>query len=130
MNLYFCTKFCNKRNSSTLISNMTIAFKYPAKKYLNKTFLVQEFPFLHQCLQFDKFVDADFKEGKSISKFYPKNKVFLVLNIRIFIFAQNFAFIKIRGCWFHIWQWLFQIPAQKYLNKANFVLNLSIFIFA
>ena len=52
---------------------MKIAFKYPAKKYLNKTFLVQEFPFLHQCLQFDKFVDADFQEDNSIFKFLPKN---------------------------------------------------------
>ena len=58
------------------------------------------------------------------------NKAFLVLNLRILIFAQNFAIRQIRGHWFQIWQQLFKIPAQKYTNKVLLVPNLRIFNFA
>ena len=33
------------------------------------------------------------------------------------------------GCWFQIWQYCFQIPAQKYPNKALIVSNLGISVF-
>ena len=48
---------------------------------------------------------------------YP-NKAFLIPNLGIFILSQNFAVRQIRGCWFQIWQYSFQIPAQKHPNKT------------
>ena len=44
---------------------------------------------------------------------YPKhpNKAFFVLNLRIFIFVQNFAFRKIWD-WFQLWLYIFQIPSK------------------
>ena len=58
------------------------------------------------------------------------NKAFLVLNLRILIFAQNFAIRQIRERWFQIWQQLFKIPAQKTQIKYFLVPNLRIFNFA
>ena len=58
------------------------------------------------------------------------NKTFLILNLRNFIFEQNFTFRKTRGCWFQIQQELFQISnySKKYLNKASLVPKRDIFI--
>ena len=53
----------------------------------------------------------------------------MVTNLDIFIFSWNFAIRQIRGCWFQIWQYYFQIQAQKYPNNALFVPYLRIFIF-
>ena len=49
-------------------------------------------------------------------------------NVDIFIFPQNFAITQIREWWSQIWQYCFQMPAQKYPNKAFLVPNLSIFV--
>ena len=54
----------------------------------------------------------------------------MVPNLGIFIFLQNFAIRPIRGCWFQMWQFCFQIPVQKYPNQAFMVQNLRIFTFA
>ena len=54
----------------------------------------------------------------------------MVLILEIFVFSRNFATRQIRGCWFQIWQYYFQISAQKYPNQAFLVPNLTIFIFA
>ena len=65
---------------------MTILFSNASPKYQDKAFLVrdlgifvsfriffQEFLFLHQNLQEDKFGDADLQYGNSIFKFLLKN---------------------------------------------------------
>ena len=57
----------------------------------------------------------------------PKSGIF-VSNLRIFIFAPNFAIRQIQKRWFQIWQDFFQILAQKYQNEAFLVPNLGIFI--
>ena len=54
----------------------------------------------------------------------------MIPNLDNFVFSQNFAVSQIRGCWFQIWQYHFQIPAQKYPNQAFLVPNLRIYIFA
>ena len=57
----------------------------------------------------------------------PKDEAFLVLYLRIFLFARNVAFRKF-WCWFQIWQYFFQIAALRYPNKWFFVPNLGISI--
>ena len=52
----------------------------------------------------------------------------MVPNLKTFSFAPNFAIRQIQGRWFQIWQYFFEIPAQKYSNKAFLVPNLGIFI--
>ena len=49
---------------------------------------------------------------------------------RNFIFAPNLTVRQIWVRWFQIWQWYFQLSAQKYPNKAILVQDLRIFIFA
>ena len=49
----------------------------------------------------------------------------MVLNLRIFIFATR----EIRGRWFQIWQYHFQILVPKFGNLEFLVPNLRIFIF-
>ena len=65
------------------------------------------------------------------SNYSPKinEYAFSVPNLRIFVFALNFATRQIQGFWFQIWQYFLQILAQKYPNKALLVPNLSNFIF-
>ena len=58
----------------------------------------------------------------------PKNKAFLVSNLGIFIFSRDFPIKQIRGCWFQIWQYCFQLPDRKYPNLQFLVSNLRIFI--
>ena len=86
----------------------------------------------HNILQLEKLNGADFKYEFFFSKILAQkylNKAFLVRNLGIFVFSQNFASRKIRGCWYQIWQNCFQISAQKYINQAFFVPNLGIFVF-
>ena len=54
----------------------------------------------------------------------------MIPNLGVFVFPRNFAVRQIRGCWFQIWQYHFQIPAQKYSKKAFLVSNFGIFIFS
>ena len=81
-----------------LISNITIVY---GPKYPNKAFLV---PFLVAAVivvvlllnfwHLDKLEGADFKYDLSFSNFSLKilKKSLFGTNLRIFIFAQNFAF--------------------------------------
>ena len=61
----------------------------------------KHFCFFHKILELDKFEGADFKYANSffliLVKQYP-NKIFLVPNLRIFVFSQNFQHRQIRGC--------------------------------
>ena len=85
-----------------------------------------------KILRTDKFEDADFKYDNSFLKILAQkysNKTFLVPNLVIFCFLQNFGNRKIWGCWFQIWLYCFQIPIQKYPNQTFLVRNLRIFIF-
>ena len=69
---------------------------------------------MHQTLQQDKFKDSDLKYDNSFLKIPVQkyqNQAFLVPNLRIFTFAPNFETRQIRG--FQIWQYYFQITAQK-----------------
>ena len=59
---------------------------------------------------------------------YPKCHFWAHVWAFFFFFLRGFAVSQIRGCWFQIWQYYFQIPAQKYPNKAFLVPNLKIFI--
>ena len=59
----------------------------------------------------------------------PK-KSFLILNLSVFGFSQNFAISQNWGCEFQVSQYHFQIPAQKYSNKGFLVPNLGIFFFS
>ena len=74
LELYFCTKLCNKTNSRTLISNMAYIFEIPAQKYPNKVFLVPnlEFFFCLRNVAIRQLEAADFKYDKIYSKFSPK----------------------------------------------------------
>ena len=59
------------------------------------------------------------------------NKAFLVQNLGISIHKfRHFPVRQIWGCWFQIWQYCFQIPAQKYPNKPFLVPNSGILIFS
>ena len=51
-------------------------------------------------------------------------------NLVIFIFSRNFTNRQIRGRWFQIWLYCFQMSVQKYANQTFLVPNLRIFIFA
>ena len=51
------------------------------------------------------------------------NKTFLVPNLRILIFAWNFAIKQIRGRWLQMWQSFLNIPAQR-PYRAFLVLSL------
>ena len=42
----------------------------------------------------------------------------LVPNMGIFIISWYFAIRQIWGCWFQIWQYFFQVLAQKYSNHT------------
>ena len=100
------------------------------------------FIFFTSFLQQGIFEGADFKYDNIFyqlpaqKSFLVKNtiKPFLFLeqifdsNLGIFIFSQNFAIRQIWGCWSQIWQYCFQIPAQKCRNKAFLDPNLGIFI--
>ena len=90
-------------------------------------------------MKIDKLEYADLKYDNSIFKIldenYP-NKTFLVKNTKIrhflfpnlgiFIFPPNFSGRQIRGCWFQIFQYFFQIIILKYPNQKFFVSNLGI----
>ena len=55
---------------------------------------MQPFLFFSENLQIGKFEGADFKSDNSVFKMYAQkypNNAFLVTNLRIFIFALNFA---------------------------------------
>ena len=59
-------------------------------------------------LMFDKFEGTDFKYDNKFLKFLPKNtqiwnKTFLIPNLDIFVFLQDFANWQIWVCWFQIW---------------------------
>ena len=67
---------------------------------------VLAFSISHDIFQLDKFKGADFKYDNSCFKFQPKILKYGIFspNLRIFIFAPNFATTQIRGCWFEIRQ--------------------------
>ena len=101
-------------------------------KYANIAFLVPNLGIFvfHKNWQLEKFEGA---ENRTIhfwtsSLKIPKSGNF-PSKFRDLYFAPNFALRQIWRRWFQIWQWLFRIPAQKYPNKAFFVVNVSIFYF-
>ena len=65
-----------------------------------------------------------------ISHFWSQIQVFSFQNLSIFIISRNIPIRQIRRCWFQIWQYYFQIPVQKYTNKAFVVPNFGIFFFS
>ena len=74
---------------------------------------IQAFSLFHENWQLGKFEGVDFKYNNIFSTFslkIPKSGSF-GSKFRDFYFAPNFALIQIRGRWFQICQWLFQIPA-------------------
>ena len=84
-----------------LISNITIVFQIYGSKYPNKAFLVPAFVvavivvFVFLDFRYlNKLEGADFKYDLSFSNFGLKilKKGLFGPNLRIFIFAQNFAF--------------------------------------
>ena len=94
----------------------------------------RHFCFFRKILHADRIAGADFKYKKSFLKFqtkkYPNMAFVFVPNSGIFIFSRNFAVKQIRGGWFQIRQYCFQIPVQKYQNKAFLIPNLIIFVFS
>ena len=57
--------------------------------------------FLYKILQLDKLEGADFKYDNSFFKILAQkyqNKAFLVPNLGVFVFPQNFAIRQIQGC--------------------------------
>ena len=81
---------------------------------------------MHQFLKLDKFEGADFKYQNFFQipvQKYP-SKAFLVISLRIFIFARNFAFRKFEGID------LKQDNGFFKFQPKFFVGNVSIFIFA
>ena len=67
--------FRNKRNSRTLISNMTISFSNSSPKIWKFGIFgpkFKNFYFLHETLQQSKFKGADFKYDNGFSKLLPK----------------------------------------------------------
>ena len=55
----------------------------------------------------------------------------MVPNLSIFgFFLQNFVIRQNWGCWFHIWQYFFEVLTQNYPNKVFLVSNLDILIFS
>ena len=45
----------------------------------------------------------------------------MVPNFDIFFLSRDFANRQIPGCWFQIWQYYFQIPAQKAILVPNLI---------
>ena len=85
--------------------------------------------FFLRILQYYKIEGTDFKYDNRLLNFSLKKlKAFLVSNLGVFIFWQNFAISQIRGCWLQIWQYYFRIAAQNYPNQAFLIPNLRIFI--
>ena len=69
----------------------------------------KNFYFLHKTLQQSKFEGADFKYDNRFSNCCPKHskKAFLVSDLKILIFAWNFAIRQFGGRWLEIWNSLF-----------------------
>ena len=86
--------------------------------------------FLHKILQLDKFEGADYKYDNILFKFQSKNTQIRRFSpkIKSFHFFTKFRIWQVWGCWYQIWQYSFQILAQKYRNKAFLVPNLGNFI--
>ena len=99
-------------------------FNVLSQKYPNKTCLV---PYLRIFVFSRKFAtrqlgfDSLLVKNTQIRHFSPPH-------LAIFVSSQNFTVTLIWRCWFEIWAELFKVRAQKYPNKALFVINLSIFI--
>ena len=84
-------------------------------------------------MELDKFEDADIKNKTLLfsnfsQKKYP-NHAFLVPNLGIFVFPQNFVIRQIWEYCIQIWHYCFHILAQKNLNEAFFDPNSSILVF-
>ena len=47
------------------------------------------------------------------------NKAFLLPNLVIFVFSQNFAIRQIWGCWFQIWQYCFHSNSSPKIPKSG-----------
>ena len=62
---------------------------------------------LYKTLHFGKFEGCNFKYDDSFSKLHtkdPQNTAFLVRDLRIIVFAQNFVFGQARGFVLQIWR--------------------------
>ena len=130
------TKFCNQTNSRTLISNMIIAFSNFSPKIPKSDRFGPKFKGFYFCTNLCNKTNSKAPISNMTIVYHPNHPNYTESpkqgifdpRFRDFHFTRNFALRKIQGCCFQIWQ--YQIPAQKYLNKPIFVLNLIIFIFA
>ena len=92
---------------------------------------IQGFLFLCKTLQLDKFESADFKYGVvfKIAAQKHSHKAFSVLNLRIFILAQNFAFWANSRLLLSNVTLFFQnyssIKAFRFFNKKRCILKIS-----
>ena len=102
-------------NSRMLKIAMAIVFQAYSLKYSNKAFLVPKLCFCFSFFTFRQILGCWFQILKSffliVSLKTPK-RTFLVSNLRIFIFAQNF----------------FKLSTQNYTNKAFLVPKLKLFV--
>ena len=89
--------------------------------------------FFCKILELDKFEGGDLNYDNSFLKFYLKitqKNAFLVPNLGIFVFSQNFSIRQNWRWWFQTWQFCFEILAHEYPKKSFFVANLGIFVFS
>ena len=124
---------------------MTVLFSNSSPKNPNQAFLVPNLEILifDENLKLNRFEGADFKydnigfkrqrKNTQIRQFWSQilalfflHKIFAIRHLGIFIFLENFGMRQIRGCWFQIWQYYYQLPAPKYPNQALLVSNLRI----
>ena len=110
--------FCLKIPKRTfLVTNLRIFvfarnfFKLTTQNYTNKAFLVPKLKlFVLNDLPFSKFEPSNIRIRniriflKDFSLWYRKKEYFFVSNIKIIIFARNFALWLIHRCWFQIWR--------------------------
>ena len=111
--------FCLKIPKRTfLVTNLRIfvfarnIFKLTTQNYTNKAFLVPKLKlFVLNDLPFHKFEPSGIRIPNvriflvyDFSLWYRKKEYFFVSNIKIIIFARNFALWLIHRCWFQIWR--------------------------
>ena len=100
--VYFHTNFCIKTNSRALMSNMKMVFSNSSPKQRKSGIFGSKFKDFFFCNKLCSKANSSALISNMTMVFqncclkHP-NKTFLVPYLRIFIFALNFTFSKIRG---------------------------------
>ena len=100
---YFWSQVCNQTNSRVLISNMTMLFSNSSPKIPKSRIFGPRFKDFQFCVKLgNKINSRTLIPNRTIFFHMPvekyPNKAFLIPNLGIFLFSQNFATRKVPGC--------------------------------